>query len=1375
MNGSLAQRLESLSPSKRVLLEMKVRGKSARMQDPLLISRRKNATLAPLSLNQESLLFMEQLNPDTPRYNIYEAVRLAGDLDFAALHATLETIVARHETLRTVFREIAGQPHQVFAPPRPVTIQIIDLTDLAAEQLEKKALDTLNKEANRPMDLQKGPLFRAALIRLARQDNILLVTMHHIISDGWSIGLFWKEFKHLYRNLSEGQTPELPKLPIQFGDYTFWSREQLQKDLARQTGYWKHQLAGAPTLLEMPTDRPRPAIQSFKGAQELEIFPAELCHALKNLSQREGATFYMTLLGAFDALLARYTGQEDLVVGSPIAGRNKTETENLIGFFVNTLAMRADLSGDPTFRELLCRVRNTTLDAFSHQEIPFEKVVAAASPQRSLSYNPIYQVAFALQEASESLSTIPGLKLTPIKLPSTTSKFDLFLSARETSAGLAITAEYSTDLFEAETIKRFIGHYRNVLEAVVESPDLRVSELPLMSDAERHQVLVEWNDTKTDYPNESINQLFELQAAKDPESIAVVSREGDLTYRTLNEQANQIGHYLRKLGVVANKPVGIFMERSPLMTTGILGILKSGGAYLPLDPGYPESRLRHMLDDADISVILTTTELSARIPETFARVICLDGSDDIKDESIENPPNVNTASDLAYVIYTSGSTGTPKGTLIPHRAVNRLVFNTNYIEFDSNDRLGHISNVSFDAATFELWGALLHGGRLVVLDKDLVLSPKDFVAELRAQQVTAMFLTTALFNLISHEDPSAFKTLKTLLVGGDACDPSAIRRVLENDPPRRLLNGYGPTESTTFAITKHFQNVPPGAHSVPLGRPLANTTIYLLDQQFNPVPVGVPGEIFIGGDGLAIGYLNRPELTAEKFVNVPACKIGVSTDPAGNDEVRLYRTGDIGRYLANGDIDFLGRKDNQVKLRGFRIELGEIEAVLNAHPGVKEAVVLLNVQDGDKRLAAYFTNAEGYSPMSGELREFLKNKLPEYMVPSIFVTLAELDLNENGKIDRHKLRLLEAPAADTEKETAEAHDELELKLTWIWQKVLGVRSIGVRDNFFELGGHSLAAVRVFSEIENTLDCRLPLATLFKAPTIEQLAALVRDGGWEKKWGALVPLRPAGNKPPFFCVHAVGGNVLEYNDLANHLGNDQPFYGLQALGLDGRSAPLTDIESMATAYLNEIRQIQPHGPYFLGGRSFGGTVAYEMARLLVEQGEEVALLAIFDSYPNGWLKLCSDEEAARYRKEFRALRIKRHLENWKGLGIKGKAEYFLNKAKYKSRKYENQAWRLTQKLGVGGSQSVATTIRGIEEHNYMAVRNYVPKLYPGTVTFFCAVEEICPEENLIGWRRLARGGVDVVDVPGDHQTMIKEPNVELLAQALEDSINQRTKA
>jgi amino acid adenylation domain-containing protein len=794
---------------------------------------------------------------------------------------------------------------------------------------------------------------------------------------------------------------------------------------------------------------------------------------------------------------------------------------------------------------------------------------------------------------------------------------------------------------------------------------------------------------------------------------------------------------------------------------------------LPLDPNYPKARLQFMLEDAQAPVILTQQNLMSRLPEVPAHVVCLDTDWEIIARQNEDPPiNVAEPDNLAYVIYTSGSTGRPKGTAIPHRAVNRLVFNTNYVQLEATDCIAQISNVSFDAATFELWGSLLHGAKLVLINKDIALSPHEFVAQLRAHQVTTLFVTTALFNLLSREVPTAFSTLKTVMFGGEACDPNCVREVLRNGAPERLLHVYGPTESTTFATWHLIQHVPEDATTVPIGRPLSNTTVYLLDRHLNPVPVGVPGEIFLGGDGLARGYWKRPELTAEKFVQFPVPRsqfpeaFTAKREARTVNSLRLYRTGDLARYLPDGSVEFIGRKDQQIKLRGFRIELSEIEAALLQHPTIQDCVMVVTErEDREKRLIAYFVAASRTAPTAAELREFLQQRLPDYMLPAIFFRLDEMPLNPNGKVDRHKLPKPEIARDIGEKESALAKDELEVRLIWIWEKVLGVKPINTRENFFDLGGHSLIAVRLFSEIEKAFGQRLPLATLFQFPTIEQLAEVIRQKGWQSSWQSLVALRPQGTKPPFFCVHAVGGNVLEYSDLARYFDADQPFYGLQAVGLDGRQVPLTSIEKMAAHYIYEMRHIQPRGPYYLGGRSFGGAVAFEMARQLREQGEEIGLLAMLDTYPLGWMKLLSSTEAQQYEKQFLRLRIKRHFRNLRQLSLAGKLNYVLSKVQYKKRKYKNFWWQLRNQAGINQPDSLHRTLRDIEELNYLAAKKYTPHVYQGKVTFFCAAEEVSLDENVFGWQQLAADGVDIVRVPGDHQTMIKEPHVQSLAKNL----------
>jgi amino acid adenylation domain-containing protein len=1378
----LTERIENLSPAKRALLQQKLRALA--QEENRTIERRADHSSAPLTVNQESLWFLEQLNPSTSLYNLSDAMRLSGTLHLDAAQHALDAIVARHEALRTTFVEADGEPQQIIHDTMRVPLAQFEVS--AQPDAEAEALRLLSREAETPFDLQRGPLARFTLVRLNAREHILLVLLHHIISDGWSVGVFWQEFAQLYTSFVKGDEAALPALPIQFGDYAAWTRAQ--KNVGEQLAYWKTQLADAPALLELPTDHPRPAVQSFRGAQLLAYWPEQLRNDLQALSQQAGCTLFMTLLAGFKALLARYSGQEDLVVGTPLAGRTVTETESLIGFFVNLLALRTDLTGDPTFRELLQRVRDTTLGAFSHQDLSFEQLVAELRPERSLSYNPIFQTAFALQNESGAALSLPGLQLSPVKLGSITAKFDLLVSLCEVPAGLRVVVEYNTDLFEAATIERLMQHYQTLLTGVVANPLRRVSQLPLLSAAEEQRILVEWNDTTTAYPRDvCIHQLFEAQAERTPDAIAVVAGDLCLTYRELNQRANQVAHYLRARGVGPDTLVGLFTERSLLMVIGVLGILKAGGAYLPLDADYPKARLQFMLEDAQTPVLLTQQKLRARLPDTAAEIVCLDSEwEKMAGQPEANLVNGTAPEHLAYVIYTSGSTGQPKGVAVPHRAVNRLVFNTNYVQLDSTDCIAQVSNISFDAATFELWGALLHGAQLVLISKDIALSPQAFVTQLREHNVTTLFLTTALFNLLAREVPDAFRTLKTLMFGGEACDPAAVRDVLNNGAPQRLLHVYGPTESTTFASWHLIKAVPEDATTIPIGRPLSNTTLYLLDRHLNPVPVGVPGELYVGGDGLAREYWRRPALTTEKFVGSWWSVVGgrflvepfpahqtpdtrhqtPNTDhrPPTTDHLRLYRTGDIARYLPDGSIEFIGRQDQQIKLRGFRVELGEIEAALLQHEAVQDCVVLVSDhKTSGKRLVAYCVTS---MPLpANELRAFLQQRLPDYMVPAVFMHLDELPLNPNGKVDRSKLPPPEIAPSATDITSTPAQDELELRLTWLWEKVLSVSPIGVQDNFFDLGGHSLLAVRLFTEMEKNFGVRLPLATLFQAPTIAQLAELLRQRGWQPTWKSLVALRPNGTRPPFFCVHAVGGNVLEYNDLARYFAADQPFYGLQSLGLDGQSAPLTSIEAMAAHYLVELRQIQPTGPYYLGGRSFGGTVAFEMARQLHTQDEQVALLAMFDSYPLGWLKLCTEAEARQYESTFFQHRIQRHWDNWKALRLTDKVAYVLNKAQYKKRKYKHLLWRLQQHFNNIPAPSLHSTLRHIEELNYRAAKQYVPQVYPGALTFFCAEGEVSVEESITGWQRLAAGGVKVIYVPGDHQTMIQEPHVQQLAAQL----------
>lgn len=1368
-NLNIREQLAALSPAKRALLELKlIKKKGRRELAQPVIPRRPTPDIAPLSYNQQGLWVLSQLMPGTSLYHVPRAVRLTGSLNVEALKQTLDFIVARHESLRTSFATVDGVPMQVIAKTLSVDMPVLDLSHLQEIDRVVKAQRVVDEEARRPFDLFQGPLIRGLLLRLREQEHILLVTTHHIVTDGWSMGIFHRELMELYEAFSAGQPSRLPELPIQYADYAVWHRQWFEGSVCEsQLSYWKEQFKTLPPVLELAGDHPRAAahgFRAFRGAQQTLELSKKLTRQLKALCQREEATPFMILLAVYYILLQRYTAEEDVVVGSPIAGRCLAETEPLIGLFINVLALRANLSGNPTFRELLQRVKDVAFGAFAHQDLPFETLVKEVQPDRTLSHNPLFQVMFVLQNEPIPPLEFGGLTVDHVQANNVPTNFDLTLDIIERDEQFVCKFECNADLFEAETITRMMGHFETLLAGIVADPAQAISELPLLTESERRQLLVEWTDTKTEYPaDKCVHELFEEQVQRSPDATAVVFNDEQLTYRELNHQANQLAHYLRVLGVGPDTLVAVRMERSARLVMALLGIVKAGGAYLPLDLAYPKERMAFMLADAQTPVLLTERKLVGDIPETDAAIVCLDDNwDRIAEHSDENPANLTTAKNLIYVIYTSGSTGVPKGVSVTHRAVNRLIFNTDYVELRSTDRVAQVSNSSFDAATFEIWGALLHGAQLVGITKEIALSPKQFAAEIQRQQISMMFLTTALFNQIAREAPRAFSSMRQLMFGGEAVDPNWVREVVVQGPPERLVHVYGPTESTTFSTWHLIESVPTGAMTIPIGRPIANTQTFILDAHLNPLPVGVPGELYIGGDGLARDYLNRPDLTNERFIAKPWSKNGA----------RLYKTGDVARYLSDGSIEFVGRKDHQVKIRGFRIELGEIEAALAEHPCVAECVVTVKQDEfGDHRLTAYFVPAKQTEIVVANLRDSLKQKLPEYMVPATFVPLESLPLSPNGKVDRRAL-----PATDSLKPESAAgfvapNDELELKLVKIWEKVLGVRPIGINDNFFDLGGHSLLAVRLFAQIEKSFGKNLPLATLFQAPTVKQLARVLRDEGWRAAWSSLVMIQSSGQRRPFFCVHAAGGNVLEYRDLARLLGPDQPFYGLQARGLDGKEEPHTTIKEMADHYLKEMREVQPEGPYVIGGRSSGGTIAFEMACRLVAEGQEVALLALLDTYPAGYFKLLPGSGSWRQRVSRFGRKLQSHGVNLRQLNVPERIAYVFRKLKYAPAKAKHKLYRRAYKLYKRYGRPLPPVLKNIEEINFAAVKDYEPQTYAGNVTLFLASDLTADYDLHDGWRELVDGDIETFEIPGNHIDIIKDPHVRPLAEKLKACLDK----
>jgi amino acid adenylation domain-containing protein len=1037
-----------------------------------------------LSYAQQRLWLIEQLEPGAAAYHIPTALSFKGQLDTKSLVAALREIVRRHESLRTRFVAVDGRPAQVIEREVELDVPAFDLTGLEGSERDSRAEELAREEARRPFDLSSAPLIRATLLRLSDEEHVLLLTMHHIVSDGWSMGVLVRELRALYEAFAVGQGSPLEELPVQYADYAVWQRGLLQGEvLEGQLSYWRKQLSGAPEVLEVAGDRARPSAPSYEGAVESVSLPEGLAEGLRELARREGVTLYMLLLAVWQVMLTRYTNQEDVVVGSPVAGRTRAETEGLIGFFVNTLVLRTDLSGDPTFRELLKRVREVCLGAYAHQEVPFEKVVEELAPERHLNRNPLFQVMFILQNESAEAPELPGVSVNSLQPGGTATQFDLTLIAAETGRGLAAALEYQTELFDGARIRRMLGHLQTMLEGVESDPDARLSALPLLTQAEERQSLVEWNSTRVVYGGEErLHRLIELQVGRTPEAVAVRFEGQDLTYRELNARANQLARFLRSCGVGRGERVGVCVERSPEMVVALLGVLKSGGAYVPLDPEYPQERLRFMLEDARVPVLLTQERLTASLPEHGARVVRLDTDwERVSAEGAENLEDDLTGDDLAYVIFTSGSTGRPKGAMNTHRGIcNRLLWMQEAYGLSAADRVLQKTPFSFDVSVWEFFWPLMTGARLVVARPGGHRESRYLADLIEQERITTLhFVPSMLSAFLQAEGLRPLPSLKRVVCSGEALTPELQERFFASAIAAELHNLYGPTEAavdvTYWACERDGE-----ARTVPIGHPIANTQIYLLDPHMRPVPVGAPGELHIGGVNLGRGYLDRPALSAEKFVPNP-----FSQEPGA----RLYRTGDLARHLPGGEVEYLGRIDHQVKVRGFRIELGEIESALLAHESVRDCVVLAREDvPGDKRLVAYLVAREEGAPAAGELREYLKGRLPEYMVPQAFVLLAEMPLMPNGKVNRAALRAPEAADNGAGVDGAEPRTPVEARLVEVWAEITGAEEVGIHDNFFDIGGHSLLGMMLVSRVKEVFNVEVSLRVLFEAPTVAEFAS-----------------------------------------------------------------------------------------------------------------------------------------------------------------------------------------------------------------------------------------------------------------------------------------------
>ncbi|MGW3269754.1 non-ribosomal peptide synthetase, partial [Streptomyces sp. NPDC001056] len=1171
-----------------------------------VLGARPRPALLPLSAAQRRLWFLAQMEGSSATYNSPLALRLTGRLNLPALRAALSDVVDRHEALRTVFPEQDGEPFQRVLPAAEA---VPELEVTAAD--EQGLAQALEAAAGHHFDLATDLLLRARLFTLAEDESVLLLLKHHMVSDGWSNGVLIRDLSTAYAARCREQAPVWERLPVHYADYALWQREMLGEEgdpdsvLNRQSAFWRQALAGAPELLELPTDRPRPAVSGYGGAAVPFTIDAELHTRLTEVAKARGCTLYMVLQAAFAALLTRLGAGTDIPIGSAVAGRGDDALTDLVGFFVNTLVLRTDTSGDPTFAELLDRVRESDLAAYAHQDLPFERLVEILNPPRSLSHHPLFQVMLVLQNNDQHDASLHDLDVHEVPIAQSSAKIDLALTVGEArGGGLAGALEYATDLFDQATAESVCQWLTSMLTALAHDPEGRISEADILTPRERRRTLVEWNDTDREVPAATLPELFEARAAAVPDSVAVVHEDTELTYAELNARANRLAHHLIGCGIGPEDLVGLAMPRSAQMIVALLAVLKAGAAYLPIDTEYPPERIAFMLDDAAPVCVITTAGTAPGLP-AGAKVLALD--DPSAEAALAAQPDTDpgdrdrraplSLANPAYVIYTSGSTGRPKGVTVTHRGIASLVANqADRYDIDPDSRVLQFASLSFDVTVSEYCLSLLSGARLVLPRATMYGdSLSDFI---RAHGVTHAHIPPAVLSSLPH---TRLPDLRVLITGSEALSAELVARWA---PGRRMVNAYGPTEATVDVASWIFEGLTEGEQvdDIPIGRPVPNTRVFVLDEKLRPVPVGVAGELYVFGAGLARGYLNRPGLTAGRFVANPF-------GPAGS---RMYRTGDLVRWHAQGYLAFLGRVDDQVKVRGFRIEPGEIESVLLKDAEVGQAVAVVREdRPGDKRIVAYVVAAAGRAVDPAAVRERAAAMLPEYMVPSAVVVLEALPLTANRKLDRRRL-----PAPDHSTAHGRApRTEHEKALCALFAEVLGLEEVSVDDGFFDLGGHSLLATRLLSRIRAVLNVEISVRTLFQAPTVAALSRQLHLPPSGDALSPVLPLRSAGTRLPIFCVHPVGGTSWCYSGLLRHFGPDYPLYGIQARGLNEDSPLPRSIEEMARNYVDEILAIQKNGPYRLVGWSLGGTAAHAMAIELQNRGHDVELLALLDSSPH----------------------------------------------------------------------------------------------------------------------------------------------------------------
>ena len=1323
----------------------------------------------PLTLSQQRLWFIQKLEPDSPAHNIVQALEFSGSLDSEALYRAFVRVQRRHEIFRMVFDSVDGQPFARIIEHAEISFETVDLrqaggnerTSTSAEEPRKSAATFIRNQATAPFDLSQGPLYRALLLRLNDAEAIFALIFHHIIADGTSMGVWMRDLMAEYAACKEGRDSPLPESRQQYADFAAWQEKWLaQTDFGNQIAYWKQQMGGEIPILQLPVDYLRPPVPTYRGTLESIELDSELTGQLKDMARRERTTLFITLMAALTTLLKRYTGQDTIVVGTPHASRDLPETQEMIGMFLNMLPIRADLKEDMSFRSVLARIRETSAGAYANKDLPFERLVEILKPKRSLTHHPLFQVMFSYQNVELPLIETKGLTAKPVFMDRGASEYDLALYMWEEEGRLKGALEYSTDLFRTDAMARMSAHFQNLLREITRDPDRSIGVLPIMAEQEHQQMAEKWNATRAFYPKDTtVVGLFEQTAEKRPDAAAVAFENRQMTYAELNHLANHLASTLHDMGISTQDRVGIRLQRGMDMAVAILAVLKAGAAYVPLDPDFPADRISFMIQDAGIRCLLTHQALSEQHPLSHAvEEVFLDADKKhISGQVGQKPLPGPGPQDPAYIIYTSGSTGKPKGVQILHRSlVNFLCSMKKEPGLSEDDTLLSVTTMSFDIFGLELFLPLMTGARTVIVSRENAADGSALMGLLEKTGANVMQATPGTWRLMLEAGWTRGHGVKALC-GGEALPPDLAEQILKTGA--ELWNLYGPTETTIWSAAMKVRSgdMPPR-----IGLPIANTQFYVLDSSGGLLPIGIAGELHIGGDGLAAVYLNRPELTAEKFIPDP-----FSADP----KARLYKTGDLVKRLSDGTLEFLGRMDHQIKIRGFRVELGEIEEGLNQHPFIKDSVVAVSqAAADDNRLVAYFvSNNADNEPDEKEIRAFLKKRLPDYMVPSLFIRMASFPLTPNGKKDRKALPAPETVQTPAYAERLPPRDALETTLSEIWKDLLGRKNVSIHDDFFDIGGHSLLAARMFARIEKELGKNLPLALLFEHSTIEKLAAVMRQGDVTPEWTTLVPIKSKGSRPPLFLVHGAEGNVLLYRDLADHLKDAQPVYGLQSEGLSGSPEFDPRVETMAENYISEIRKVQPHGPYFLGGYCMGGMVAFEMARQLEAMDEPTALVALIETYN---IHIDSNHLSKRYLYINKIQNIVFHAGNLLIAEPKDMWRFFTQKAGVEMSRASislNSASSRFKKLW-GKPGGLHFYHQRVDTANDRASVIYRPKPYSGKVTLFITRKDFAGfSDPLYGWGDLAEKGVAVHRLPCYPRGTLVEPHVARLAEALTASI------